>query len=190
MNINEKTTWIMNQVEEAGAEGVAIAIDGTLQSAVCAALAKRAFPNNIFSFFVNINADRETNRNFLRITEALGLSIVRVDLTESYEKFIKDTFEIKNPYASLETYEHYHKTGEAPVDTTYLESDKLDYIRNELKDTFIEMATGAQATKRNYLVMNYDEVNDKEEQEDMVKLALELGIPENVIELVKGEWDE
>ncbi len=190
MNISEKVNWIKKQVEEAGAEGVAIEIDGTLQSAVCAALGKKAFPNDFFSFFVGINNERETKRNYLRITESLGLNIVHIDLTEIYENYIKEVFEIANPYQSPEVFEHYHKTGEAPVDKSYLESDKINLIRSDIKETLVELAVESQATKRNYLVLNYDKFLNEEDKEDMINLALELGVNENVVNIIKGEWNE
>ncbi len=189
-SIIKKIELLKNQVEKTNAKGIAIAIDGTLQSAVCAAMAKKAFPENIFSFYVGINSERNFKRNYLRIVDLLGLKNISIDLTNIYEEFIKATFEIINPYESLEIYEQFHKTGNAPKDMSYLQSEKLNDIRQFIKESFISTAIESQAIKLNYLVLDYQKLVSNKTKTDLINYAKELNIPDNIIEFLKGEQIE
>ncbi len=189
-SIIKKIELLKNQVEKTNAKGIAIAIDGTLQSAVCAAMAKKAFPENIFSFYVGINSERNFKRNYLRIVDLLGLKNISIDLTNIYEEFIKATFEIINPYESLEIYEQFHKTGNVPKDMSYLQSEKLNDIRQFIKESFISTAIESQAIKLNYLVLDYQKLVSNKTKTDLINYAKELNIPDNIIEFLKGEQIE
>ncbi len=215
--IEERVKWIQDKVKAAGADGVAIAISGGIDSAVIAALCKRAFPNNTFGVFLNINSSQFVKRNFLRIVEALEIKRVSIDLTETYEKLVKDLFEIPDMFRDPATYENYLKTGEAPVDMSYLENPRLDVIKGNLKARLRMASIYAHAQKNNYLVMETSNlaedilgyftkwgdgagdlapITDLHKRE-VFEMARELGIPEIVIEsavpsadLWEGQTDE
>lgn len=215
--IEERIKWIQDKVKEAGADGVAIAISGGIDSAVIAALCKRAFPNNTFGVFLNINSSQNSSRNFLRTVEALGIERVSIDLTETFENLIKTLFETKDIYKDPETYDHYLKTGEAPTDTSYLENPRLDLIKGNLKARLRMSAIYAHAQKNNYLVLETSNlaedligyytkwgdgagdiapITDLHKRE-VFEMAKELGIPEIVIktaipsaDLWDGQTDE
>ncbi len=215
--IEERVKWIQDKVKEAGADGVAIAISGGIDSAVIAALCKRAFPNNTFGVFLSINSSQNSNRNFLRIVEALGIERLSIDLTETYDNLVKTLFEIQDKYRDPETYEHFLKTGEAPTDMSYLEHPKLDLIKGNIKARLRMTSIYAYAQKHNYLVMETSNmaedvlgyytkwgdgagdlapITDLHKRE-VFEMARELGIPEKVIEtaipsadLWEGQTDE
>ncbi len=215
--IEERVKWIQDKVKEAGAEGVAIAISGGIDSAVIAALCKKAFPNNTFGVFLDINSSQNSNRNFLRIVEALGIERVSIDLTETFENLVKTLFELPDMYKDPETYDHYLKTGEAPVDMSYLGNPRLDLIKGNLKARLRMASIYAHAQKNNYLVMETSNlaedllgyytkwgdgagdlapITDLHKRE-VFEMAKELGIPELVIKLAipsadlwEGQTDE
>ncbi len=215
--IEERVNWIQKKVKEAGADGVAIAISGGIDSAVIAALCKRAFPENTFGIFLGIDSSQNSKRNFLRIVEALDIKQVSVDLKPVFDKFLTDVFEIKDVYRDVETYEHYHKTGEAPIDKSYLEHPNLDLIKGNIKARLRMTAIYAHAQKNNYLVMETSNLAEMElgyftkwgdgagdlapitdlHKREVFELAKELGIPEMVLktaipsaDLWEGQTDE
>ncbi len=216
--IEERVKWIQNKVKEAGADGVAIAISGGIDSAVVAALCKRAFPNNTFGVFYNINSSTNVRRNYLRIVEALEIKDkLMVNLEDEFNGMMKKLFEVPNIYKDLETYENYQRTGEAPIDMSYLDDPKIDLIKGNLKARMRMASIYAHAQKRNYLVMetsNLPEdligyftkwgdgagdlapITDLHKRE-VFELAKELGIPQKVIDtaipsadLWEGQTDE
>ncbi len=200
--IEERVKWIQDKVKEAGADGVAIAISGGIDSAVIAALCKRAFPNNTFGVFLDINSSQRVNRNFLRVVEALGIERVSIDLTEQFDSLVKTLFELPDQYRDPATYQKFLETGEAPTDTSYLEHPNLDLIKGNLKARLRMAAIYAHAQKNNYLVMETSNlaedligyftkwgdgagdlapITDLHKRE-VFEMAKELGIPQMVID--------
>lgn len=215
-NIEKRVQWIKDKVKEANAEGVAIAISGGIDSAVVAALAKRAFPDNTFGVFIGIDSSTTSKRNFLRVINALDIKEKVINLEESFNTFIKDVFEIKDQYQSLEAYEEYMKTGIAPVDMSYLEAHNLDLIKGNVKARLRMTAIYAQAQKNNYLVLETSNLSEMEigyytkwgdgagdlapitdlYKREVFEMAKELGIPDMIIDtppsadLWDGQTDE
>ncbi len=215
--IEERVKWIQDKVKEAGADGVAIAISGGIDSAVIAALCKRAFPDNTFGVFLGIDSSTFVKRNFLRVCEALEINPISIDLTDTFNQLVKNLFEIKNVYKDPETYEKYLTTGEAPIDMSYLDHPGLDLIKGNLKARLRMASIYAHAQKNNYLVMETSNlaedligyftkwgdgagdlapITDLHKRE-VFEMAKELGIPQRVIDtaipsadLWEGQTDE
>lgn len=214
--IEQRVKWIQDKVKEANADGVAIAISGGIDSAVCAALAKKAFPDNTFGVFLAINNTVDSKRNFLRVINALDIEEIVVNLEPAFELMMQKTFEYKKPYASLEVHEQHAKGEEIPRDKSYLDHPKLDLIRGNLKARLRMAAIYAHAQKNNYLVLettNLSEavlgyftkwgdgagdiapISDLYKQE-VYAMGKELGIPDKVLgtaptaDLWEGQTDE
>lgn len=216
MKIQERIEWLQKIVKEAGADGLAIAISGGIDSAVTAALAKKAFPNNTFGIFIGIESSTEAKRNFLRTINALGIEEHYIKLDKTFDLFLKETFETSKEYESLEVYEEYIKTGIKPLDKSYLNLKNLDLIKGNIKARLRMVAIYAHAQKNNYLVLETsnlsemiigyctkwgDSVGDLAPITDLYKrevleMAKELGIPKRIIEsepsadLWEGQTDE
>ncbi len=207
--IEERIKWIQDRVKEAGADGVAIAISGGIDSAVVASLCKRAFPNDTYGVFIDINSSINMKRNYLRIKEHLQLEQNMINLTEEFDGLVEKIFIKKDIYRDLETYEHYEKTGEAPIDDSYKDLPNLDLIKGNLKARLRMATIYAQAQRRNYLVMetsNHPEdligyftkwgdgagdlapIVDLHKRE-VFELAKELGLPSKVIEVAVPSAD-
>ncbi len=207
--LEERIKWIQDKVKEANADGVAIAISGGIDSAVIAAMCKRAFPNNTLGLFLDINSSVNMKRNYLRISEELGIEKNMIDLSPTFETMVKTLFEKKDIYRDLETYEHYEKTGEAPIDDSYLQHPNIDLIKGNLKARLRMSSIYAHAQKHNYLVMetsNFAEdligyytkwgdgagdlapITDLQKRE-VFELARELGLSEKIIEVAVPSAD-
>ncbi|NQX83365.1 MAG: NAD(+) synthase [Mycoplasmataceae bacterium] len=216
LNIEKRVKWLQKKVNDAGAKGLIVAISGGIDSAVVAALSKKAFPNNTFGIFLEINSSITSKRNFLRTINSLDIEEKVINLNESFDLFLKDVFEISNPYKTLKIHEKYIKTGIAPVDKTYLNIKNLKSIKGNIKARLRMTAIYAHAEKLNYLVLETsnlsemiigyytkwgDGVGDLAPISDLYKrevyeLAKELKIPKIILnskpsaDLWKGQTDE
>ncbi len=178
-NLEERITELQNKVKSNGNEGVAVILKGNLETSIIAAIAKKAFPNNVLTVMVNIDSTQNKWRNGLRIIEMIQpQDDIRVDLQEEFDTAVKKIFEKKDVYQSPEVYENYLKTGEAPIDNSYLEEKNYPKWRKGIRCKWRTSALVAWAAKKNYYVFEY---LDNVKEEDLVKIAKELDIPEMVI---------
>ncbi|BDV03543.1 MAG: putative NH(3)-dependent NAD(+) synthetase [Candidatus Hepatoplasma scabrum] len=88
--IKEIVNWIREEVKKANAKGVCIAISGGIDSAVCAVLAKIAFPKNTEGIFLNINSSDEAHNNFKLIVDKFKINHQLINLENSFNAFLKD----------------------------------------------------------------------------------------------------
>lgn len=77
--------WIRYQVVAAGAKGVVFGLSGGLDSAVVAALAKRAFPQSCLGIIMPCYSDRKDSDHAQLIARELSLSVCEVVLDASYD---------------------------------------------------------------------------------------------------------
>ncbi len=189
--IEERVAWLQERVAIAKADGLAIAISGGIDSAVVAALAKKAFPNNTIGMFLDIDNSEVSKSNFVSTADALGIEKITLNLSKPFDLLMAETFK-----------------GEDSVNKDLIGAN----IKARLRMTEIY----AQAQKNNYLVLETtnlseailgyytkwgDGAGDIAPISDLYKrevyeLAKELGIPQQVIDtlptadLWEGQTDE
>ncbi len=81
--------WIKEKVSSAGAKGGVIGISGGVDSAVVAALTKRAFPDNSFGIIMPCHSNPDDTEYGLLVVKELGLDYEKVDLTASFDTMLK-----------------------------------------------------------------------------------------------------
>ncbi|MGL5438726.1 MAG: NAD(+) synthase [Metamycoplasmataceae bacterium] len=100
MNLNEYieylVTWIKNQVLQANAKGVIIGISGGIDSAIVAALSKKAFPDNTLGILLPINSKRSFDlEDGIELCKKYNINYKVINLEKEFNNF-RELTQIKN----------------------------------------------------------------------------------------------
>lgn len=86
---DEIVKWIKERVEESGSKGVVFGLSGGIDSAVVAGLSKRAFPEDSLGIIMPCHSNPIDEKHGILVAESLGLKTIKVDLTDTYDVFMK-----------------------------------------------------------------------------------------------------
>ena len=91
LKIEELVLWLKSKVKDANAKGLVFGLSGGIDSAVIAGLAKRAFPNTSLGIMMPCHSEKKDEEHALLVADALDLNISKVDLSETYDIYLKAT---------------------------------------------------------------------------------------------------
>lgn len=77
--------WMQDRVCEAKANGVVLGLSGGIDSAVVAALAKKAFPESSLGVIMPCHSNPIDEKHGLLVADTIGLKVEKVDLTSVYD---------------------------------------------------------------------------------------------------------
>lgn len=83
--VAEAVNWLKNTVEEAGAKGIVLGLSGGIDSAVVAALTKRAFPDNTLGIIMPCYSSSEDVEHAKLVEKALELETHTVVLDDAFD---------------------------------------------------------------------------------------------------------
>ena len=81
--------WLQDKAISAGAKGYCVGISGGIDSAVSAALCKRAFPHATLGLLLPCNGSQEDLEDGLLLANSLELKYKIIDLNITYESFLQ-----------------------------------------------------------------------------------------------------
>jgi len=81
--------WLKDRVTEAKCKGVVFGLSGGIDSAVIAALAKRAFPNNSLGIIMPCHSSPIDEEHAKLVAKTLNLNTIKVDLGEAFDNYIQ-----------------------------------------------------------------------------------------------------
>ncbi|MGE5629692.1 MAG: NAD(+) synthase [Caulobacteraceae bacterium] len=87
--INEAVDWIRNTVNEAGAKGVVLGLSGGIDSAVVAALSKKAFPDSTLGILMPCHSNPVDSEHAMLVAEALKLDTKTIVLDDAFDNMKK-----------------------------------------------------------------------------------------------------
>jgi len=82
---NEAVEWIKERVYSAGAKGVVLGMSGGIDSAVVAALVKRAFPENSFCVAMPCYSNPVDEEHARLVADAIGMEMKTVVLNDAFD---------------------------------------------------------------------------------------------------------
>lgn len=85
---NELVRWLKEKVEESQREGLIFGLSGGIDSAVVAALSKRAFPENCLGLIMPCESNPRDREDALLLARHIHLPVQEVDLTPVYNSFL------------------------------------------------------------------------------------------------------
>ena len=86
---NEAVEWIKDRVNSAGAKGIVFGMSGGIDSAVVAALVKRAFPDNCFCVTMPCYSNPIDAEHAKLVADAVGIEMKTVVLDEAFDTMKK-----------------------------------------------------------------------------------------------------
>lgn len=98
--VDDLVKWLKTKVKEARAEGLVFGLSGGVDSAVMAGLAKLAFPDTALGIIMPCHSNPVDEEHGLLVAKSLDLKTKKVDLTDTFNNFIKTTdLDINNKMA-------------------------------------------------------------------------------------------
>jgi NAD+ synthase len=83
------TTWIREQVTQAGCRGLVIGLSGGIDSAVVAALCHHAFPDNTIAIVMPCHSDRADIDDAQLVARKLGIPTATVTLDDTFDSLLE-----------------------------------------------------------------------------------------------------
>ncbi|SCG83571.1 NAD+ synthase [Proteiniborus sp. DW1] len=82
--------WLRDRVKESGSKGLVFGLSGGIDSAVVAALAKRAFPDESLGIIMPCHSNPEDEEHARLVACALDLETKKVDLSSVYDLYLTE----------------------------------------------------------------------------------------------------
>ena len=180
-------TWLVERVEQAGADGLLIGLSGGIDSSVTAALARLAFPRNSFGVILPCHSQQTDQEDAMRLADAIGLPYKSVCLDAVYDEMLH-AVDPQVPYED-KPLSYSNIKPRLRMTALYFEASLRNYLVAGTGNKS-EFVTG-------YFTKYGDGGVDLEPLGELLKtdvraLAAELGVPESIIEKAPtaGLWTD
>ncbi|MDO5715546.1 MAG: NAD(+) synthase [Tissierellia bacterium] len=120
--VKDIVSWMRDYAKNAGTEGFVFGLSGGIDSAVIAALSKKAFPDHSLGLIMPCESMDKDREDALKIAQAIDLKVEEVDLTDTFHELIKVTFEGKSQLAKSNIKPRLRMT------TLYYYGQELNYL--------------------------------------------------------------
>ena len=184
-NCNQISSWIRERVVSANACGVVLGLSGGVDSAVAAALCKKAFPDDTLCLIMPCHSDPQDEEHARLVADKLNLKIEKIVLDDIYDLFRKQVnssdFESKSLLGNIKS--------RLRMITLYYYAGKYNYL--VVGPTNKSELTIGYFTKHGDSGVDIMPIADFVKQE-IYELSKYLGIPEAIIRKAPsaGLWDK
>ncbi len=191
--IDKIVKWLRTKVDEAKAKGLVVGISGGIDSAVVAALVKRAFPNQAIGVILPCYSNPKDKEDALSVIEAVGIKSMEINLTDAHKVIFNQVKEALDQEEFSARFADANLRARLRMSTLYTVANGLNYLVVGT-DNAAEVFTG-------YFTKYGDGGVDILPLSQFTKgevrtLATALGIPDNIITkapsagLWEGQTDE
>lgn len=186
--VNDIVLWLRDKRDKTGLKGAVFGLSGGIDSAVVAALVKLAYDDEHLGLIMPIHSLDEDEEDALLVADKLGIKTKKVDLTSTYDDFVKN--------AKAEGFSKMSLSNIKPrlrMTNLYLHGQNLSYL------------VAGSSNKSEYLVGYFTKWADSAcdmyllrdfYKSEVYELAKVLEVPEEIINkkpsagLWKGQSDE
>ncbi|MBN3534580.1 NAD(+) synthase [Mycoplasma procyoni] len=95
---NYLVQWLKDEVKKANMDGVIVGLSGGIDSSLVAAIAKKAFPDNMLGVIMPINSMEKDLDDIKQLTTKFNIPNITIDLKSTYETMIQN-FDLSNKLA-------------------------------------------------------------------------------------------
>jgi NAD+ synthase len=88
--VNYLVKWLQDKVKESKTRGLVLGVSGGVDSAVCAALVKRAFPDDSLALLMPCHSNKLDTKHGLLVTRQLNLKHKVIKLDKTYDILLKE----------------------------------------------------------------------------------------------------
>ncbi len=133
LNINDKieltVKWLKDKVDESKTNGLIVGLSGGIDSAVCAALMKKAFPNNSLGVILPCGSNNVDKEYALKLVENIKIDSIEIDLTKEHNSIYKNvTGKIENMNIVNENLSNANLKARLRMSTIYAVANSLNYL--------------------------------------------------------------
>ncbi|MDO5036873.1 MAG: NAD(+) synthase [Tissierellia bacterium] len=97
--VDRLVAWLQDEVAGAGAQGLIFGLSGGIDSALMAALAKRAFPDKALGVIMPINSNPEDEKDARLLADQIDLWTQKVDLAPAYQAVLDQAGDLDSSLA-------------------------------------------------------------------------------------------
>ncbi|MDM8534804.1 NAD(+) synthase [Clostridiaceae bacterium HSG29] len=133
LEVNDKidltVKWLQEKVAESKTNGLIVGLSGGIDSAVCAALMKKAFPNNSLGVILPCGSNNIDKEFALKLVDNIKIDVVEVDLTKEHENIYNNVSEsIKNMNVVNDNLSNANLKARLRMSTIYAIANSLNYL--------------------------------------------------------------
>jgi len=127
--IDQTVEWLKNKVETSGTKGLVVGLSGGIDSSVCAALMKKAFPENSLGVILPCSSNIIDKEFAMKLVKATDINYTEVNLTAEHESlFNKITHSLNDFDVTGEHLASANLKARLRMSTIYGISNSLNYL--------------------------------------------------------------
>jgi len=128
-NIGKTVEWLKNKVENSGTKGLIVGLSGGIDSAVCAALMKKAFPDHSLGVILPCSSNIIDREFALKLVEAIDIASTEVNLSAEHESlFNKIAHSLRDHDVRGEQLTNANLKARLRMSTIYAIANSLNYL--------------------------------------------------------------
>lgn len=133
--------WLKEQVKGSGTEGILVGLSGGIDSAVVAALIKKAFPENSLGIILPCKSNEKDKLDAVELAEAVNIDYIEIELTNEHNSLYKSVNEALGKRAQKRRLTDANLRARLRMSALYAVGNDLGYLVSGT-DNAAELLTG------------------------------------------------